>query len=328
MIICKTPYRLSFFGGGSDYSEWYQNHGGRILSTTIDKYVYLSFRELPPYFGFKYRIVWSKVENEYNIKNIKHNVVRKILPYMNITNGIELHYQADLPARSGLGSSSSFVVGLLNIISKYKNLNFSKNTLVKKSIFFEKKVLKECVGIQDQISASLGGFNKIFIKKDGNFNLKKIKLRDNGSKLNKNLVLVFTGINRTASEIAGKYVSSLNKTKEKQMFEIMSQVDEGEKLLSKGKFDDFGKLLNESWLYKKSLSNIISNKKIDELYNYFMKNGALGGKLLGAGGGGFMVFYIPFSKQKKIIQNNKNIKIVPFKFTNTGSKIIFQENAK
>ena len=326
MIISKTPYRISFFGGGSDYPQWYKKNGGKILSTTIDKYVYLSFRELPPYFGYKYRIVWSKVENEKNLKNIKHNVVRKIFPFMKISRGIELHYQADLPARSGLGSSSSFVVGLLNIISKYKKLNFSKYKLANKSIFFEKEILKEYVGIQDQISASIGGFNKIDIKKSGNFNIKNIKFQKSISKLNKNLVLVFTGINRTASEIAGNYVSSLNSSKEKEMREIMSQVDEGEKLLKKGYYDDFGRLLNESWKYKKSLSNIISNKRIDNLYNYFMKNGALGGKLLGAGGGGFMVFYLPISKQKKFVQNNKDIKFVPFNFTNEGSKIIFNEN--
>ena len=274
MIISKTPYRISFFGGGSDYPQWYEKNGGKILSTTIDKFVYLSFRELPPYFGYKYRVVWSKVENEKFIKDIKHNVVRKILPFMNISKGIELHYQADLPARSGMGSSSSFVVGLLNIISKYKNLSFSNKELAKKSIFFEKKILKEQVGIQDQISASIGGFNKININKKGIFSVKKINPKINLTKLNRNLVLVFTGINRTASEIAGKYVSKLNKTKETQMFQIMQQVDEAEKLLKSESFDDFGKLLNDSWNYKKSLSNIISNKKIDELYSHF-KNGAL-----------------------------------------------------
>ena len=215
MIICKTPCRLSFFGGGSDYPQWYKKHGGKILSTTIDKYVYLSFRELPPYFGYKYRIVWSNVENENKIKNIKHNVVRKLLPYMKINEGVELHYQADLPARSGLGSSSSFVVGLLNIISKYKNLKYSKSKLVEKSIFFERSILKECVGIQDQISTSLGGFNKIDINKNGSYKIKKIRLRENENSLNKNLILVFTGINRTASEIAGKYVSTLEKKKRK-----------------------------------------------------------------------------------------------------------------
>ena len=281
---------------------------GKILSTTIDKYIYLSFRELPPYFGFNYRIVWSKVENKKFINDIKHNVVRKILPYMKISKGVELHYQADLPARSGMGSSSSFVVGLLNIISKYKKLNFSQKKLAQKSIFFEKNILREYVGIQDQISASMGGFNKIDIKKDGSFTLKNINLKNNIKELNKNLVLVFTGINRTASEIAGKYVGNLNKLKQNQMTEIMHQVDEGEKLLKNSNYDDFGYLLNESWLYKKSLNKIISNKKIDDLYKYFIDNGALGGKLLGAGGGGFMIFYLPHSKQKKFFEKNRNIK--------------------
>ena len=197
------------------------------------------------------------------------------------------------------------MVGLLNIISKYK-IKFNPNKLANKSIYFEQKILKEYVGIQDQISASLGGFNKISIKRNGKFNIKKINSRESLKELNKNLVLVFTGINRTASEIAGNYVSSLNTLKENQMIEIMSQVDEGEKLLKSNHLNEFGKLLNESWLYKKSLSNIISNKKIDELYNYFMKKGALGGKLLGAGGGGFMVFYLPISKQKKLLLKTKN----------------------
>jgi D-glycero-alpha-D-manno-heptose-7-phosphate kinase len=245
---------------------------------------------------------------------------------MNISKGIELHYQADLPARSGMGSSSSFVVGLLNIISQYKKLNFSKKNLAKKSIFFEKNILREHVGIQDQISAAIGGFNKIDIKKNGLFKIKKIDSKIDLSKLNKNLVLVFTGINRTASEIAGKYISKLSNSRESQMIEIMQHVDEGEKLLYNRKFDDFGKLLNESWQYKKSLSNIISNKKIDELYDHFIKNGAFGGKLLGAGGGGFMIFYLPYSKQKKFFEKNKNIKNVPFNFTDAGSEIIFTKN--
>ena len=182
------------------------------------------------------------------------------------------------------------------------------------------------MGIQDQISASIGGFNKININKKGIFSVKKINPKINLTKLNRNLVLVFTGINRTASEIAGKYVSKLNKTKETQMFQIMQQVDEAEKLLKSESFDDFGKLLNDSWNYKKSLSNIISNKKIDELYSHFLKNGALGGKLLGAGGGGFMIFYLPFAKQKRFFEKNKNIKKVPFNFTNIGSQIIFNKN--
>jgi D-glycero-alpha-D-manno-heptose-7-phosphate kinase len=326
MIISKTPYRISFFGGGSDYPEWYTKNGGKILSSTIDKYIYLSFRELPPYFGFKYRIVWSNVENTNHTKNIKHNVVRNLLPFMKIKKGIELHYQADLPARSGMGSSSSFIVGLLNSIMSYKKKKISKVNLANQSIFFENKVLNEIVGIQDQISASVGGFNKININKNGKYKIIKINSKKNLSNLNKNLVLVFTGINRSASEIAGKYVDKLNKSKHNQMLEITNHVDEGAKLLKSGKINDFGKLMNESWMLKKSLSNIISNKKIDQLHSFFMNNGALGGKLLGAGGGGFMLFCIPPYIQKKIFEKNKNIKIVPFKFSNTGSKIILNQN--
>jgi D-glycero-alpha-D-manno-heptose-7-phosphate kinase len=326
MIISKTPYRISFFGGGSDYPEWYTENGGKVLSTTIDKYIYLSFRELPPYFGFKYRIVWSNVENTDHIKNIKHNVVRKLLPFMKVKKGIELHYQADLPAKSGMGSSSSFIVGLANSILTYQKKKISKENLANISIFFENEVLNEVVGIQDQISASVGGFNKININQNGEYKIIKIDSKKNLLNLNKNLVLVFTGINRKASEIAGKYVEKLNKSKHNEMLEITSHVDEGANLLKSGKINDFGKLMNESWMLKKSLSSVISNKKIDQLYSHFMNNGAIGGKLLGAGGGGFMLFCIPPHKQKKIYEKIKNIKIVPFKFTNAGSKIILNQN--
>ena len=322
MIISKTPYRLSFFGGGSDYPDWYKKFGGKIISTTIDKYIYISFRNLGPYFGHKYKIVWSKIETQNHLKSIKHNVIREMLPFMKINDGVELHYQADLPARSGMGSSSCFVVGLLNNIFSYKNLNYTKLQLAKKSIFFEQSILKECVGIQDQISASVGGFNKIDIKKNGNFIIKKINFKKNKSVLNKNLILVFTGILRTANQIASQYASSLTSKKEKEMFKIIKQANDGEKLLKSGNFDDFGKLLHEAWIQKKSLNKIISNKKIDELYKHAIDNGAFGGKLLGAGGGGFMVFYIPYELQKNFLKKSKNIKIVPFQFTDFGSKII------
>tara|TARA_B100002051_G_C16732803_1_gene639323 strand:- start:987 stop:1967 length:981 start_codon:yes stop_codon:yes gene_type:complete len=324
MIITKTPHRISFFGGGSDYPEWYKYYGGKILSTTIDKYIYISIRKLPPYFGFKYRIVWSRVENNKNLSSIKHKVVKSMLPYMKIKDGMEIHYQADLPARTGLGSSSSFVVGLLNGLSEYKNIKIKKENLAKKSIYFENKVLNEYVGVQDQISASIGGLNKVLINKKGNFKIKKISLNEEKKKFFiKNLALVFTGINRTASEIAGKYVNNLRK-KFSNLKEIVSHVDEGEKLLINGHFNDFGRLLNESWQFKKSLSPIISNTKVDNLYEYFKDNGALGGKLLGAGGGGFMLFYIPNHLKKKILMKNKKIKIVPFNLTDRGSEIIFK----
>ena len=322
MIISKTPYRISFFGGGTDYPSWFKENTGKILSTSINKYVYLSLRDLGPYFDYKHRIIWSKVENVNNAKFIKHNVVREMLEYFKIKNGVEIHYQGDLPARSGMGSSSSFVVGLMNAFLIKKKMKLSKMDLAKKSIMFEHKILEEIVGIQDQISASFGGFNKIDIKRDGTFGVKKIKINKNVNKLDKNLILLFTGIHRTANEIAGQYVSKLNKDKIIEMKEINFQVEEAEQLLIKNKFDDFGRLLNEGWKLKRSLSKVISNKKIDNLYEFSMNNGALGGKLLGAGGGGFMLLYVPYHKQKKFFKKIKHVINVPFNFSEENSQII------
>jgi len=322
MIISKTPYRISFFGGGTDYPSWFKENTGKILSTSINKYVYLSLRDLGPYFDYKHRIIWSKVENVNNAKFIKHNVVREMLEYFKIKNGVEIHYQGDLPARSGMGSSSSFVVGLMNAFLIKKKMKLSKMDLAKKSIMFEHKILEEIVGIQDQISASFGGFNKIDIKRNGTFGVKKIKINKNVNKLDKNLILLFTGIHRTANEIAGQYVSKLNKDKIIEMKEINFQVEEAEQLLIKNKLDDFGRLLNEGWKLKRSLSKIISNKKIDNLYEFSMNNGALGGKLLGAGGGGFMLLYVPYHKQKKFFKKIKHVINVPFNFSEENSQII------
>jgi len=327
MIISKTPYRISFFGGGTDYPSWFKKYKGNILSTTIDKYVYLSLRNLPPYFNYKYRVVWSKVENVKNINLIQHNVVREMFKYFKLNDGVDLHYQGDLPARSGMGSSSSFVVGLMKILLQKNKINISNQELAKKCIFFEQKILKETVGIQDQISATFGGFNKINIEKNGTFKIKKIKIDKNIKNFNNNLILLFTGIYRTANEIAGQYVTQLTKNKIIEMKRINEQVLEGERLLKNCDFDDFGRLLNESWMLKKSLSKVISNNKINELYSFAMQNGALGGKLLGAGGGGFMLFYMPKNLQEKFLKKiNKKTVRVPFKFSNEGSTITFNKN--
>ena len=322
MIISKTPYRISFFGGGTDYPSWFKENKGKILSTTIDKYVYLSLKDLGPYFSYKHRVIWSKVENVNDAKLIQHNVVREMLEYFKIKSGVEIHYQGDLPARSGMGSSSSFVVGLMNAFLIKKKIKVSKMNLAKRSIFFEHKILKEIVGIQDQISASFGGLNKLDIKKNGSFDVKKIEINKQIKNLDKNLVLLFTGIHRTANEIAGQYVSKLKKDKVMEMKEINFQVEEAEQLLVKNKFDDFGKLLNDGWKLKKSLSKIISNKKIDDLYEFSINNGATGGKLLGAGGVGFMLLYIPHHKQKKFFKKIKHVINVPFNFTEESSQII------
>ena len=325
MIISKTPYRISFFGGGTDYPSWYIKNGGKVLSTTIDKYIYISCRYLPPFFNHKYRIVWSMIESVKNVNQIKHRVVKEMLKDLKINCGLEIHYDGDLPARSGMGSSSVFVVGLMNLLNSFKGKKINKRGLAEKSIYFEQKILKEIVGSQDQIAASYGGFNKIIFKQGGDFLLKPLALKKNIlKKLNQNLVLIYSGIPRTAHEIASEYVDKLQKNKKKNILKISEFVDESEKILKKGDTDDFGKLLHESWLEKKELSKAITNSKIDDIYNSAISQGAFGGKLLGAGGGGFFLFYVPKPKQKKFIKYFNKLIHIPFQFSLGGSKIIFK----
>ncbi len=324
MIISKTPYRISFFGGGSDYPEWSQKNEGRVLSTTINKYLYISCRFLPNFFKHKYRIVWSKIENVKNINQINHKAIREILNYLKVKRGLEIHYDGDLPNRSGMGSSSSFVVGLLKALYRINNYNLTKYELAKKSIFIEQKILKEVVGSQDQVSASHGGSNKIIFKKNL-IQVKPIKYNQNIKKLDNNLILIFTGLQRTAHAVASKYVKKLNTSKKYNINKILSHVTEGEKILKTGEIDDFGKLLNEAWVEKKKLSNTITNKKIDELYAQAINYGALGGKVLGAGGGGFLLLYMKKNNRKKFFQKIKNLIHIPFSFASEGSQIIFED---
>ena len=326
MIISKTPYRISFFGGGSDYPSWYLKNGGAVLSTTIDKHIYISCRNLPSYFDHKYRIVWSHIENVKYINQIKHKAVKEMLKYFKIENGLEIHYDGDLPAYSGVGSSSAFVVGLMNIFSSLQDKKITKKNLAKKSIVFEQKILDEIVGSQDQIASVYGGLNRIEFKINGDFFVKKINLNKNKmEKLNKNLILIYTGYKRTAHDIAKSYVNKLKSTKEKNILRILSFVKEGEKILKGENLNDFGKLLHESWLEKKNLSSAISNSSIDEIYNIAIKNGALGGKLLGAGGGGFFLFYVPYYMKKNFINKFTKFISVPFKFTSKGSEILYKD---
>ena len=321
MIITKTPYRISFFGGGSDYPEWYKKFGGSVLSTTIDKFIYISCRELPPFFEHKYRIVWSKIENVKEINQIQHSIVKKLLQYNKIKSGLEIHYDGDLPARSGMGSSSSFSVGLICALIKFQKKNISNINLAKQAINFEQKIMKETVGSQDQVATSIGGFNKIKFLKNEKIIIKKI-LSKNLKKLNSNLLLLYTGIQRNASIIANNYVHKLSNQKEKNIRKIIEKVDLGEKIIKSGNLDDFGELLHETWIEKKNLSSSVSNNKIDELYKICMENGAKGGKLLGAGGGGFLLIYIKNEKKKKLLNKLKNITNIPFKFSDEGCEVI------
>ena len=325
MIISKTPYRISFFGGGSDYPAWYKKYGGEVLSTTIDKYIYISCRFSPKYFKKNYRIVWRKIENVQTAKEINHKAVRELLKYLKIKQGLEIHYYGDLPARSGMGSSSCFTVGLMQSLHRIKKIELNKLKLAKKSIYFEQKVMKEIVGSQDQTSASFGGFNKIIFNRNGSIKVKKISSNKNINKLCNNLILIYTGINRTAHKIANNYVNKLTKEKSKHIQRITSYVREGENILKSGKIDDFGILLNEAWMEKKALSNLITNSKINEIYDQAIKYGALGGKLLGAGGGGFLLMYMKEKDRKIFFKKFKKLVNIPFNFTKTGSEIIFDE---
>jgi D-glycero-alpha-D-manno-heptose-7-phosphate kinase len=322
VIISKTPYRVSFFGGGSDYPQWHNEYKGSVLSTTIDKHIYLTCRNLPNFFDHKFRFAWSKLETVKTINQIQHKAVRCLLNELKIKNGLEIHYDGDLPARSGMGSSSSFTVGLIKTLFKMKNIEKSKADLTKYTINFEQNILQEVVGSQDQTAAVYGGFNRIDFKKK-KITVKPIRNKKNLIKLNKNLVLIYTGVKRDAPEIAKKYVNTLTKNNKKKIEHIVKQVDVAEKILNNGDVDDFGRMLNEAWIYKKELNNNISNNKIDHLYDLAINGGALGGKLLGAGGGGFLLMYMKEKNRINFFKKNKKLVHVQFNFSSEGSKIIF-----
>ena len=325
--MSKTPYRISFFGGGTDYPEWYMKNGGEVISTTIDKYIYISCRNLPPFFKHKFRVVYSKVEEVKNVNSIKHIVVKELLKKMKIKKGMEIHYDGDLPAMSGMGSSSSFVVGLVNAMYCHCKRKLNKNELAKISVNLERNILKETVGSQDQIAASFGGFNKIQFFPGGKF--KVISLTSNNhylNQLNKNLILIYTGIKRTANDVASKYVNQLSKNKKEKMNSILSLAKDAEYIIKNKQLDEFGYLLNESWELKKSLSKYISSNLLNSIYKKAMINGAIGGKILGAGGGGFFLFYVPKKNKERFLKCFNNYVTVPFKFNKNGSKIIFQQN--
>jgi D-glycero-alpha-D-manno-heptose-7-phosphate kinase len=324
MIISKTPYRISFFGGGSDYPSWYNKYYGSVLSTTIDKHIYITCRILPKFFDHKFRVVWSKMESVQTINQIKHPVVKKMLNYIKIKQGLEIHYDGDLPGFSGMGSSSAFTVGLMNALNCLINKKISNFDLAKNAIYFEQNIMKEIVGSQDQLASAIGGFNKIIFKKN-NFEIFSKKKNKNIEKLEENLLLIFTGKKRIAQNIAKKYSNQLT-TKSKKYIDLMIQhVTEGEKIIKGKNIHDFGKLLHSAWIVKKKLSNNISNAKIDEIYDHVISKGATGGKLLGAGGGGFLLFYMKKNLQKLFLEQNKKFIHVPFKFSNIGTEIIYKD---
>lgn len=326
MIISRTPFRVSFFGGGTDYPVWYLKHGGQVISTTIDKYCYLTLRHLPPFFEHNYRVVYSKMESVKCASEIKHPIVRETLKYLNFEKSLEIHHDGDLPARSGMGSSSSFTVGLLNALNALKGVMSDKMELATKAIHIEQNLVGDTVGSQDQTAAAFGGFNKIVFNKNGIIEVKPITIQTDRIKvLNDNLMLFYTGIMRTASNIAKEYVVDLT-DKERYIFKMHEMVDEAQKILSSDRdIDEIGELMNINWQAKKKISAQISNSYIDKYYGKAIKAGALGGKITGAGGGGFLLFYVPKQFQVHVREALCDLLHIPFRFEFNGSQIIFYD---
>ena len=324
MIICRSPFRISFFGGGTDFSVWYKENGGAVLSTTIDKYCYISCRRLPPFFEYKHRIVYSKYEHVNKIDEIVHPAVRETFRFMNINEGLEIHHDGDLPARAGLGSSSSFTVGLLQALYALKGKMITKKRLALEAIYIEQEMIKEHVGSQDQVAVAFGGFNKIIFSGQHNIEVNPITLSKTRAQLfQDHLMLFFTGFSRFASEIEEAKIKQIS-NKKNELSSLHNMVEEAINILNgEGDIFDFGKLLHESWKLKKSLSDKVSTSHIDDIYETGIKNGAIGGKLLGAGGGGFMLFFVKPEDRDKLRQALGHLLHVPFRFDTTGSQIIY-----
>jgi D-glycero-alpha-D-manno-heptose-7-phosphate kinase len=327
MIITSTPLRISFFGGGTDYPVWYREHGGSVLSTTIDKSCYITCRRLPPFFEYHSRVSYSKIENVSRNDAIQHPSVRACLQFVGIDDGVEIHHVADLPARSGLGTSSAFTVGLLLGLYALKNQMREKHLLASEAIHVEQELLREAVGAQDQVSAAYGGFNRISFDRDGSIEVRRILTSQNRlAELEQHLALYFTGFSRFASEIAQEQLKTTPQ-KQQELHTMLQFVDEAEAIIAdpSRSLDEFGRLLHESWKIKRSLTQKISNASIDEIYQAGLSAGALGGKLLGAGGGGFMLFFVPPERRGALRERLKELLCVPFSFSNRGSHVVVYE---
>lgn len=324
MIISRTPYRVSFFGGGTDYPVWYKENSGTVLATTIDKYCYITCRYLPPFFEHRSRVVYSLIENVKDVSEIRHPAVRSCLTYMKIKKGVEIHHDGDLPARSGLGTSSSFTVGLLHTLYALKGIMPTKRRLALDAIHLEQEVMQENVGSQDQVLAAFGGFNLVEFGGPDHIQVQPVTLSSQRLELFQNhLLLIFTGFSRTASDIAKEQIKR-TKHRRKELEAIQQLVKKALGVLnSNADLSKFGRLLHENWLIKRSLTKKISTPLIDEIYSNALAAGALGGKVLGAGGGGFILFFARPQAQPKIKRRLRKLLHVPFRLESLGSQIIF-----
>lgn len=322
MVITQTPFRMSFFGGGTDFEGFYKKYGGSVISTTFDKYCFVTVSHLPRFFDYKNQLTYRKIERTNTVDEIEHPAVREAMRYLDM-HELRMVYEADLPARSGLGTSSSFVVGMLNAFYALKGKYVDKMKLAQDAIYVERVLCQESGGVQDQIAASFGGLNRIDFNADGYVVNPVIISKERKRELNQNLMLFFTGFSRFSSDIAKgqEKATSGNIAELKAMLEL---VDCAQAILtSKGSLVEFGRLLDDEWKIKRALTNEISNDSIDGLYRKAIEAGAVGGKLLGAGGGGFLLFYVELDKQEYVKKALEDLLYVPFEFEDGGTRILY-----
>ena len=322
MIISQTPVRMSFFGGGTDFPEFYREHSGSVISTTFDKYCHVNVRNLPPLFDYKSYLSYAQIEKVNAVSEIKHPAIRNAMEWLGLER-IALNYDADIPSKTGLGTSSSFSVGLLNAFYTMQGISKTKRELADDAIYLERTLCNEDGGIQDQIAAAFGGFNRINFNADG-YTVTPLDIsEERKQKLNSNLLMFFTGLSRFSFEIQKTTKVAMNQ-KTAELLEMLKMVDIAEDILVSPdtSLDDFGRLLNETWLLKRSISNKISTDYIDETYQKALSAGALGGKLLGAGGGGCLLFYVPEDKHESVRNALSGMLEINFRFENEGTKII------
>ena len=327
MIICRTPFRVSLFGGGTDFPAWYLSHGGSVLGTTINKYCYLTVRSLPPFFEHRHRVVYSRIELVKEISEIQHPSVRAVMGEMGMEHGLEILHDGDLPARSGLGSSSSFTVGLLNVLHAFRGEMVSAKELAREAIRIEQEVICEAVGSQDQVWAAYGGLNRISFSQDGSFDVQPVVIDpERRELLNDHIMLFFTGFSRIAANVEKEKIANIDSRKT-QLRALGAMVDEGIQILQNRNSDitEIGELLNEAWRLKKEMSDKVSTSAIDDIYDAALDAGALGGKLLGAGGGGFLLLFVAPENQPAVRERLRDLTHVSVEIGSPGSRIVVYE---
>ena len=323
MIITKTPFRMSFFGGGTDMEEYFREHSGAVLSTTFDKYCYVTVRHLPRFFDYSSELSYSRMERVTAVDDIQHPAIRNAMKMLDM-HELRLTYEADLPARSGLGTSSSFAVGMLNAFHSLKGAYADKRRLADEAIYLERVLCAEDGGWQDQIAASFGGFNRIDFSANGYAVRPLIISPQRKETLNNNLMMFFTGFTRFSSEVQ-KANAAGKQDKWEQLKQMYQLVDQAERVLTdkNSDLDEFGQLLDYTWKLKRQTGSAVSTEEIDRLYAKGIAAGAIGGKLLGAGGGGFLVFYVPQEKQEMVRRARSDLLYIPFRFENGGTQVVY-----